>query len=78
MYLMHYSRVTDVPRLGAELKAQVRELADIALRNAGAPDPKAAMAAEMRASGCACAREHGVHADRCAQIDACLDNGSWS
>jgi glyoxylase-like metal-dependent hydrolase (beta-lactamase superfamily II) len=59
MYLMHYSRVTDVPRLGASLKSQVRQLADIALRNANAPDPKAAILAEMRTLWLRLAREHG-------------------
>jgi glyoxylase-like metal-dependent hydrolase (beta-lactamase superfamily II) len=59
MYLMHYSRVTDVSRLGAELKTQVRQLADIALRNANAPDPKQAIHAQMRALWLRLAREHG-------------------
>jgi len=59
LYLMHYSRVTDVPRLGADLKKQVRELADIAVRNASAPDPKAAMARDMHELWIRLAREHG-------------------
>jgi len=59
IYLMHYSRVTDVPRLGAALKVQVRQLADIARRNADAPDPKAAIVADMRALWLRLAREHG-------------------
>ena len=59
MYLMHYSRVTDVPRLGADLKKQVRQLADIALGNASASDPKAAMIRDMRALWLRLAREHG-------------------
>src|SRR6185437_9917705 len=29
MYLMHFSRVTDVPRLGESLKGQIRELTRI-------------------------------------------------
>ena len=68
LYLMHYSRVTDVPRLGAELKEQVRELADIAVRNASAPDPKAAMIREMRELWMRRAREHG-----CTLPDADID-----
>jgi glyoxylase-like metal-dependent hydrolase (beta-lactamase superfamily II) len=59
MYLMHYSRVTEVPRLAADLKLQVRQLADIALRNANAPDMKTAMMEEMHALWLRLAREHG-------------------
>ncbi len=59
IYLMHYSRVTDVPRLGAELKAQVRQIADIALRNADAPAMKAAIIEETRALWMRLVREHG-------------------
>lgn len=43
MYLMHFSRVTDVPRLGKSLKAQIRELARIAERSAKALDRAAAI-----------------------------------
>jgi glyoxylase-like metal-dependent hydrolase (beta-lactamase superfamily II) len=71
LYLMHYSRVTDVPRLGADLKNQVRQLADIALRNASAPDPKAAMAREMRTEWLRLARAHGCTLPD-AEIDALL------
>jgi glyoxylase-like metal-dependent hydrolase (beta-lactamase superfamily II) len=71
LYLMHYSRVTDVPRLGAELKVQVRQIADIALRNADAPDPKAAMADEMRTLWLRLARQHGVTLPE-ARIDEVL------
>lgn len=38
LYLMHYSRVTDVPRLGDSLKRQVRELERIARELKAAPD----------------------------------------
>ena len=38
MYLMHYSRVTDVPRLGESLKQQVRQLERIARQSASAAD----------------------------------------
>lgn len=72
MYLMHYSRVTEVQRLGESLKGQVRRLAEIARRHADSHDRKDAMAAEMRtmwhellaAHGCTMAPE---------QIDALLE-----
>ena len=47
MYLMHFSRVTDVPRLGESLKEQIRELVHIAERSAQAPDRAAAIRAGM-------------------------------
>lgn len=43
MYLMHFSRVTDVGRLGESLKGQIRELTRIAERSAAAPDRAAAI-----------------------------------
>jgi glyoxylase-like metal-dependent hydrolase (beta-lactamase superfamily II) len=48
MYLMHYSRVTEVPRLAASLKAQIREIVRIARRHAGAADRHAAIRGGMR------------------------------
>jgi hypothetical protein len=68
---MHYSRVTDVPRLGADLKREVRQLADITLRNASAPDPKAAIVREMQTEWLRLAREHGCTLPD-AEIDALL------
>ncbi|MDE2449767.1 MAG: MBL fold metallo-hydrolase [Gammaproteobacteria bacterium] len=47
MYLMHFSRVTDVPRLGESLKGQIRELTRIAEQSAAAPDRTAAIRAGM-------------------------------
>jgi glyoxylase-like metal-dependent hydrolase (beta-lactamase superfamily II) len=47
MYLMHFSRVTDVQRLGESLKGQIRELTRIAERSATAPDPAAAIRTGM-------------------------------
>jgi glyoxylase-like metal-dependent hydrolase (beta-lactamase superfamily II) len=47
MYLMHFSRVTDVPRLGESLKGQIRELTRIAEQSAAAPDRAAAIRAGM-------------------------------
>jgi glyoxylase-like metal-dependent hydrolase (beta-lactamase superfamily II) len=60
MYLMHFSRVTDVPRLGASLKGQIIALADIARRHAADPDPAPAIRADMRDLWLTLAREHGV------------------
>lgn len=47
MYLMHFSRVTDVPRLGESLKGQIRELTRIAEQSAAAPDRAAAIRSGM-------------------------------
>jgi glyoxylase-like metal-dependent hydrolase (beta-lactamase superfamily II) len=59
LYLMHYSRVRDVPRLGGELKHQVREFVRIADQHAQRPDRAAAIAADMRALWQRLARAHG-------------------
>jgi glyoxylase-like metal-dependent hydrolase (beta-lactamase superfamily II) len=45
MYLMHFSRVTDVQRLGESLKAQIRELVRIAERSASLADRSTAIRA---------------------------------
>ena len=47
MYLMHFSRVTGVPRLGESLKGQIREFTRIARQSAGAADRAAAIRAGM-------------------------------
>ena len=47
MYLMHYSRVTGVPRLGDSLLQQLQELERIARANAGAADRPGAIQAAM-------------------------------
>jgi glyoxylase-like metal-dependent hydrolase (beta-lactamase superfamily II) len=65
MYLMHFSRVTDVPRLAESLKAQIRELVRIARHHAGATDRYAAIRAEMRGLWLDLAHRHG-----CALSDA--------
>ncbi|MEP7242982.1 MAG: MBL fold metallo-hydrolase [Gammaproteobacteria bacterium] len=62
MYLMHYSRVTDVTRLGESLKTQVRQLAAIAQRNATASDMKAAILNEMKQLWFSLLRKHGCKA----------------
>jgi glyoxylase-like metal-dependent hydrolase (beta-lactamase superfamily II) len=60
MYLMHFSRVTDVPRLAGVLKAQIRELVRIAERHASAQDRLAAIRADMLSLWLGLAHEHGV------------------
>ena len=65
MYLMHYSRVREVPRLAQSLKAQIRELVAITDRQRDAEDPYAAIRGEMRQLWLRLAREHG-----CRQSDA--------
>ncbi len=47
-YLMHYSRVGDIPRLAAELKLQIGEYVALAERHAAAAERHAAMRADMR------------------------------
>ncbi len=59
-YLMHYSRVTGIPKLADDLKAQVRQVVEIARRNAHGPDSKGAIVKEMQALWRALARKHGV------------------
>ncbi len=59
MYLMHFSRVTDVPRLGESLKAQIRELARMAEESAAAPDRAAAIRAGMSGLWRELAVQHG-------------------
>jgi glyoxylase-like metal-dependent hydrolase (beta-lactamase superfamily II) len=60
MYLMHFSRVTGVPRLAALLKEQITALARIARAHAGAADPAAGIRADMLALWLTLARAHGV------------------
>ena len=59
IYLMHFSRVTDVPRLGISLKAQIAELARIARAHADDPDPRAGIRADMLTLWRSLARDHG-------------------
>ena len=70
-YLMHYSRVTGLPAIAASLKAQIRELAAIALRHADAGDPYAAIYADLRALWIELARRHGL-AEPQASVDEYL------
>jgi len=69
IYLMHFSRVTDVPRLAASLKAQIAELARIARSHAPDSDPPTGIRADMLALWRRLAREHG-----CRLSDAELEH----
>jgi len=60
MYLMHFSRVTDVPRLAARLKEQITALAGIARAHQGDADPAAGIRADMLALWLTLARAHGI------------------
>ncbi len=60
MYLMHFSRVTDVPRLAGLLKTQIREFVRMAQAHASAPDRYAAIRAEMLDLWLGLAHEQGV------------------
>jgi glyoxylase-like metal-dependent hydrolase (beta-lactamase superfamily II) len=60
MYLMHFSRVTDVPRLAALLKEQITALARIARAHAADANPAAGIRADMLALWLTLAREHGI------------------
>jgi glyoxylase-like metal-dependent hydrolase (beta-lactamase superfamily II) len=70
-YLMHYSRVTGLPAIAASLKAQIPELAAMALRHADATDPYAAIYADMRALWIRLATRHGL-AEPAASVDEYL------
>jgi glyoxylase-like metal-dependent hydrolase (beta-lactamase superfamily II) len=59
IYLMHFSRVTDIPRLGASLKEQIVELARIARAHAGDPHPATGIHADMLTLWRRLARAHG-------------------
>jgi hypothetical protein len=56
---MHFSRVTDVPRLAASLKAQIHEFVRIAQHHSGAQDRYAAIRADMLDLWLRLAHEHG-------------------
>jgi glyoxylase-like metal-dependent hydrolase (beta-lactamase superfamily II) len=59
MYLMHFSRVTGVPRLAALLKEQIPELARIARAHADDADPTSGIRANMLALWLRLARREG-------------------
>ena len=60
MYLMHFSRVTGVPRLANLLKIQIRALVQIARQLAGAQDSYAAIRADMLQLWLGLAHEHAA------------------
>jgi glyoxylase-like metal-dependent hydrolase (beta-lactamase superfamily II) len=70
-YLMHYSRITDLPRIAASLKAQIPQFVAMAQRHADASDPYAAIYADMRALWIALAARHGL-AEPQASVDEYL------
>jgi glyoxylase-like metal-dependent hydrolase (beta-lactamase superfamily II) len=71
VYLMHYGRVSDVPRLAQDLKHQVREFARMALEHAGAADRTGAIGGALRELWRALARRHGCDLND-AQFDHML------
>jgi glyoxylase-like metal-dependent hydrolase (beta-lactamase superfamily II) len=71
MYLMHFSRVTDLPRLAELLKTQISELARIAQRHVTAADRYNAVRKDMLSLWLGLARQHGVGMTD-AQIEALL------
>jgi glyoxylase-like metal-dependent hydrolase (beta-lactamase superfamily II) len=72
MYLMHFSRVTDVPRLAHELKRQVAEFARIARAHAQDADPARGIRADMLALWVSAARRHGL-AHGAAELEKILE-----
>ena len=69
IYLMHFSRVTDIPRLGASLKEQIGALARMARAHAQDADPAPAIRADMLTHWRQLARAHG-----CRQTDGELEH----
>lgn len=67
LYLMHYSRVTDVPRLADLLEHQIREFVRIAREHG--PDSRARIRADMRELWFSLLRRHG-----CTLPEAELDD----
>ncbi len=59
MYLMHYSRVTDVARLAESLQGQIRELTRLTRAAAAAKDPHGAIREGMWALWRDLAHQHG-------------------
>lgn len=59
MYLMHYSRVTDVPRLARQLKWQIGEFVRIARENGQAADAHEAICTAMLELWLGLLEEHG-------------------
>jgi glyoxylase-like metal-dependent hydrolase (beta-lactamase superfamily II) len=68
LYLTHYSRVTEVPRLAELLKQQIREFVTIARRHRDDANRHGAISADMRALWLELLRRHG-----CTLPDARID-----
>ena len=73
MYLMHYSRVRDLPRLAESLRTQIREFVAITGRHRGAQDRHGAIRADMLQLWLRLARRHGCTLSD-AQIQQLLGN----
>jgi len=58
VYLMHYSRVTGIPRLAEALESQVRQFVEIARNHLGSADAKAGIMNDMRQLWLTLLREH--------------------
>lgn len=71
LYLTHYSRVTDVPRLAQQLSQRVRAFADIASAHAAEPQPQPRIRAAMRELLFGDLRMHGCRLND-AQLDQLL------
>jgi glyoxylase-like metal-dependent hydrolase (beta-lactamase superfamily II) len=69
IYLMHFSRVTDIPRLGASLKQQIAELARIGRAHATAREPATGIRSDMLILWRTLARAHG-----CRLSDSALEH----
>jgi glyoxylase-like metal-dependent hydrolase (beta-lactamase superfamily II) len=72
VYLMHFSRVTGVPRLATALKEQIVALAAIARSHAAHPDRAARIRADMLALWLERARAHGCRLSA-AEIEHALE-----
>jgi hypothetical protein len=63
IFLTHFSRVTDLPRLAADLKEEIRSHADLARAATSAEAPEAALRAALRDRLFRRLDAHGVAAD---------------
>lgn len=69
LFLMHYGRVTEVPRLADSMETQVREFVRMARAHAASPQPATRIRADMRALWFDLAQRHGCTLSE-AQLDA--------
>ncbi len=63
LYLTHYSRVSDLPRLARDMHQRLDDFVEIAMRHANEPDRTAAMRRSMFHYLTDALRAHGFHAD---------------